>query len=85
MDFQFNTIDELDDATPETAIAMGLNHWACAIGGANNMPEDLGEFLVKVGEVSGVIPATPENLTKAADFTIRKRRLTKILDWLKFW
>ncbi len=85
MDFMFNTIDELDSATPAQAIAMGLNHWGCAMAGANNMPKDFGEFLVKVGEVSGVSPATGENLMKAAGPIVRKSKLTKALNRFKFW
>lgn len=83
MDFLFSIIDELDEATPEEAVAMGLNHWACAMAGANNMPEDFGEFLVKVGKVSGVVPTTPDNLSKEAKKIIRKQKLAKVLYWFK--
>lgn len=83
MNFLFNTIDELDEATSEQAVAMGLNHWACAMAGADNMPEDFGEFLVKVGKVSGVVPTTPDNLSKESNKIIRKQKLAKVLNWFK--
>ncbi len=82
MEFSFNTIDELDKATPEEAVAMGLCHWGCVMAGATNMPDDFGEFLVRVSEISGVSPATDDNLRKEVDKIVRrKQKLPRIINW----